>query len=204
MAFAFLTASIWHHTGAESWEFGIIRTARRHPLWGATEWRSLFEPVPFGLILIAIVGMAISDRRPKLAAAGFAGCLLAVSLAGLLKPIVERRQQYHWSPWFPNQYQGFLTYPSGHVAGSAACATFAWFVLSRHTRLAALAFVVPVAVAWAMIALRSHYPADAIASFLLAPVIVAGTVLGTYKVFGRDVVRATDARPSAQGPSGSN
>ena len=70
--------------------------------------------------------------------------MLAVSFVGFLKPIIERRQQYYWSPWFPNQHEGFLTYPSGHVAGAAACATFAWFVLSRHTRLAALAFVVHV------------------------------------------------------------
>jgi membrane-associated phospholipid phosphatase len=197
---------VWHRSGSQSWEWSIMNTARRHPLWGATEWRSMFEPVPFALIMIAIAGIALLDRRPKLAFAGTAGCVLtAVSAEHLFKPLVERRQPYHWSPWFPDQHLGFVTFPSGHVAGAAACAMFAWFVLGRRTPFAALAFLVPLAVAWAMIALRNHYPADTIAGYLLGVLVVSGTVLGTYKVFGRDEdERATDARPSGRDPIGSS
>ncbi|HEV7526054.1 MAG TPA: phosphatase PAP2 family protein [Acidimicrobiia bacterium] len=195
---------VWHKTGPLSWEWRIMAWTRRNPPPAASTWQRMFEPAPFALIAIAIAGVALVERRPKLAFSGAVGCGAAVVAAeNLFKPLIERRQPYHWSPWFPDQHLGFITFPSGHVAGAAACATFAWFVLSRRTRLAALAFALPIIVGWAMVSLRHHYPADVVAGFLLGPLVVCATVLGAQQVFGRDEV-ATGARPSAPDRLGSS
>ena len=173
-----------------------MSAARRFPPPGANTLRRMFEPAPFALITIAIACVALLERRPKLAISGTAGCLLAtVAAEHLFKPLVERRQTFHWWPWFPGRHVGYVTFPSGHVTAAGACAMFAWFVLGPRTRLAVLAFVVPVAVAWAMIALRLHYPADTFAGVLLGPLAVCATVVGTYRLFGRDDA-VTDASPS--------
>ena len=202
--YAVLCAIVWHRTGAESWEWRIMSAAERHPLWGAGKWQSLFDPTPFALIAITIAGVALWDRRPRLAFSGIAGCVIAaVAAEHLFKPFVERRQPYHWSPWFPDHHRGFVTFPSAHVTAAAACAMFAWFVLSRYTRLALFVFVVPAAVAWAMVALELHYPADTVAGFILGVLTVCAAVLGTYRVFGRDVVTTVE-RPSGRDPLGSS
>jgi membrane-associated phospholipid phosphatase len=206
--FVFLTAEVWHSTGATGWEWTIISRATRHPPPGANAWRSWFDPKPFALSTLAIACVAFLERRPRLGLSGLAGCLIAVVAAEhVLKPIIERRQVFRWYPWFhPRSHLGSLSFPSGHVAAAAACATFVWFVLERRTQFALVVFAIPALVAWSMIALELHYPADTIAGFILGILTVCATVLGTYKVFGRDETEraTTDALPSGRDPNGSS
>ena len=163
----------------------------------------MFNPVPFAFITVAIAGIALVTRRPKLAFSGAVGCLLAtVAAEHVFKPIVERRETFHPWPWFPNVHQGAVTFPSGHVAAAAACATFAWFVFGRG-RLALICFVVPLFVAWAMLSLELHYPADEMAGFILGVLAVCATVVGTERVFGRDDA-TKGARPAVPSPGGSS
>ena len=177
--FALLTVELWHSSGSVSWEWPIIWRANRHPPPGAGLWIALFDPVGFALITIAIAAVAYRQRRVRLALAGAAGCLIATIVAEhVLKPIVERRREFHGHRFFhPNVHLGTLTFPSGHVAAAAACATFAWFVVGRRHPTTFSVFVVPALVAWAEIASDGHYPADTIAGFILGVFAVCATVL---------------------------
>jgi membrane-associated phospholipid phosphatase len=202
--FAFLSAMVWHSVGSMAWERPFMDRAFYHPPPAAEFWHRLFEPRPFLLITFAIAAIALFDRRPKLALSGTVGCLIAAGSAKyFFKPVIERRQPYHPSRWFPDRHEGYLTFPSGHVAAAAACATFAWFVLNRRTRFAALAFVVPLIVAWAMLALELHYPGDLAAGFVLGVLGVCATVLGAERAFGRDDV-TRGARREVPNPPGSS
>jgi membrane-associated phospholipid phosphatase len=185
--FVFLTAEVWHSQGSVSWEWPIIWRANLHPPPGAGAWIALFDPAPFALITIAIAAAALRQRRVQLAIAGTAGCLLAtIAAEHVLKPIVERRREFHRHQFFhPNVHLGTLTFPSGHVAAAAACAAFAWFVIGRRHPAIFLVFVVPVVVAWAEIASDGHYPADTIAGFILGVFAVCATVLATARLTAR-------------------
>lgn len=199
-----LSAMVWHRAGSEGWEEPIISAAKRFRPPRANNLQGAFELIPFALITFAIGGFALWERRPKLAFSGVGGCLAAtIAAEQIFKPLVARRQLFHLMPWHPNQQSRFETFPSGHVAAAAACAMFAWLVFSRRTPFAVLAFLVPVTVAWSTIALGAHYPADALAGFLLGPLVVSAAVFGTYRVFGRDD-NARDARPSGRDRRGSS
>lgn len=203
--FALLTTEIWHSSGPTRWEGPIISATTRYGPPGADSWRTLFDPAPFAVITLLIAAFALLDRRPRLAIAGTVGSLgAAIAAEHVLKPIVERRRVYHWYPWFhPRGGLGSLSFPSGHVAAAAACATFAWFVLARHTRAAAIVFAVPILVGWAMMSLELHYPADVIAGAILGVGAVCATVLVADALFGRDTP-ATAARPTEPDPIGSS
>jgi membrane-associated phospholipid phosphatase len=177
--FAFLTVEVWHSEGSVSWEWPIIWRANLHPPPGADAWIALFDPVPFALIVLALAATAFRQQRVRLAIAGTAGCLLATILAEqVLKPIVERRKGgfHHGAHFRIVTHLGSLTFPSGHVAASTACAVFACFVFGRRRPAFLLVFIVPALVAWAEVAKDGHYPADTVAGFILGVFAVCATV----------------------------
>ena len=147
------------------WEDSLIRAAHRHPPPWAHRWATLFDRNPFALITLALAAVALLTRRWPLAVAGTLGCLVAVVAAEhVFKHLIED------------------DYPSAHVTAAAACATFAWCLLSKRrvVRLVGLVvFVIPLIVAWALVERGVHLPADAIGGLLLGPLAVGAVVFAT-------------------------
>jgi undecaprenyl-diphosphatase len=196
-----------------AWERPIIRAADHISPPAANGWQALFNAESFALITVVIAVAALLDRRPRLALAGTVGCFAAVIAAEkVLKPLIGSRQALRQYRWF-HPTIGSLTFPSGHVTAAAACATFAWFVLHRHTAvLAPLVFAVPVVVGWAMVTLGHHYPIDALGGIILGPLAVYAAVVCTSRLLGSDdptaqvaaVAPIGGANPAERDPSGSS
>jgi membrane-associated phospholipid phosphatase len=206
--FVAFSARVWHARGPMDWERPYIRAAYRHTPPGARRWQALFEPEPFAFITVGLAVVALLLRRPKLALAGAVGSFVAVVTAeNILKPIIDARQRSEWYPWTgPVLHLGSLTFPSGHVTGATACATFGWFLFHRRTPLAALGFALPVVVGWSMIALGLHYPIDVLGGMILGVLGVSASIAATTWLLGPDSARAAvrDARPSGRDPNGSS
>lgn len=206
--FVAFAALVWHARGPMEWERRFIHAAYRYTPPGATRWQALFAPKPFAVITIVLAVIALVERRPKLALAGTIGCFVSVVAAeNVLKPFIDARQRserYYWTG--PELHLGSLTFPSGHVTGAMACATFAWLLFHRRTHLVALAFAVPLVVGWSMVALGLHYPIDVLGGLIIGALGVCGTVAATTRVLGSDValVRATGGRPLGRDPDGNS
>jgi membrane-associated phospholipid phosphatase len=141
------------------WETRITSAAQRHPPPWAHAWASLFTRDPFVLITVSLTAVALFIRRWSLAFAGAIGCAAAVIAAEhVFKQLMDG-------------------YPSAHVTGAAASAMFAWFIV-RNRRVASLAvFLIPVVVAWAVVAQGLHSPIESVGGLLLGTAAVGATVL---------------------------
>lgn len=208
VVFVAFSAKVWHARGPMEWERPYIRAAYRHTPPGARRWQALFEPEPFAFITIGIAAVALLLHRPRLALAGTVGSVVAVVAAeNVLKPFIDARQRSEWYPWTgPVLHLGSLTFPSGHVTGATACATFAWFLFHRRTPLAVLAFALPIVVGWSMIALGLHYPIDVLGGMILGVLGVSVSIAATTWLLGPDAgpARVTAARPSEPDRAGSS
>ena len=152
LATAFLTLGVFVRSNVRpmGWESTLVTVARNSPPPWAHAWLSAFNRNVFAVIVLVLAAVALATRRPVLAIAAVIGCGAAVySAEHIFKRLLEDG------------------YPSAHVTAAAACATFAWCLARRRRVLALVVFVVPVVVAWAAVAVRMHYPADAIGGFAL-------------------------------------
>ncbi len=208
LVFVAFSVKVRHARGPMPWERPYIRAAYRHTPPGATHWQALFQPEPFAFITLGLAVVALLLRRPKLALAGTVGSFVAVVAAeNVLKPLIDARQRSEFYPWgAPVLHFGSLTFPSGHVTGATACATFVWFLFHRRTPLVILAFVLPVIVGWSMIALGLHYPIDVLGGMILGVLGVSVSIAATTWLLGPDTdpARLTVARPSGRDPAGSS
>jgi membrane-associated phospholipid phosphatase len=159
------------HPGATSLDhFGF------HVLTPVQHSSSPFEKIAdLGDLPVLLVGSVVASlvalrRDRRRAVACLLGPLLAVVLADwVLKPLIARR------------YFGVLTYPSGSMTAIAALA-MAWVLaVSGWLRwvVAVIGVSVVVAVFVAVIALRWHYPTDAIggATFGIGMVLLTDGIL---------------------------
>jgi undecaprenyl-diphosphatase len=79
------------------------------------------------------------------------------------------------------------SFPSGHAAGSFACAAF---LLAKHRRLGIALFALAIAVAASRVALGVHYPSDVMAGALLGSMVgaVGARIPSRYAASSREPV----------------
>ncbi|HEY5172555.1 MAG TPA: phosphatase PAP2 family protein [Acidimicrobiia bacterium] len=177
VAFAVLTIYMWHSTRPMRWERPIIRVAGWMPLPSRDFWIAAFQPVPFALTTVALGAVAAARGRHRLALTGIAGCLGAVVAAQVVfKPLVDRVRTHVEGDDHHIVRVGSRLFPSTHVTAAAAWAMFAVLIFGRRTRLASLAFALPVVVGCAVLSRELHYPADVVGGFLLGTTFVYFTV----------------------------
>ena len=175
VALAVLTIYMWHSTRPMRWERPIIRVADWTPMPTRDFWVDVFQPIPFALITIALGAVAAARGRRRLAFVGIAGCLGAVVTAQVVfKPLVDRVRTRVDDDRIIRF--GSRLFPSTHVTAAAAWAMFALLIFGRRTRLAGLAFALPVIVGCAVLSKQLHYPGDVVGGFLLGTTFVYFTV----------------------------
>jgi membrane-associated phospholipid phosphatase len=176
-ALAVLTIFLWHSTRPMRWERPIIRVADWTPMPSRDFWVDVFQPVPFALTTVALGAVAAARGRRRLALAGIAGCLGAVVTAQVVfKPLVDRIHTLVRGDDHHIIRVGSRLFPSTHVTAAAAWAMFALLIFGRRTRLARLAFALPVIVGCAVLSKQLHYPGDVVGGFLLGTTFVYFTV----------------------------
>lgn len=133
-------------------------------------------------VIAAIVVFAVWRRR-------WAEAGLAVLAPGLCALVTEVGKL-----WFDRYHDGYLAYPSGHMATSAAALTVGLLVLRpRHRVLAWSGWaLVMFCTAVGLIAMNYHYPSDTVGGFLLAlGVVLPGAVLvDTFSATATDMAAA--------------
>ncbi len=149
-------------TSIDLW-FGFIPRVRHSAVNQALADLGSVEVVAAGSVAVCA---CVVRRDPGKAVSCLAGPLLAGGLVEfVIKPAVGRN------------FEGVLTYPSGSVAGIAALSTVLLLAVPRTWRVPAglAGLAVTLATAQAVVALRWHYPTDALAGLLTG----AGAVLVT-------------------------
>ncbi len=131
-------------------------------------------------VIVAVLAVALWRRRWETAALAVLGPGLCVLLVEILKPL------------FGRLHSGYLSYPSGHMASSAAALTVAALVVRRLFVWSVWALAMPCTAA-GLVAMNYHYPTDTIGGFCLA----MGVVLPLAVL--ADVLSARRARPRVPG-----
>lgn len=129
---------------------------------------ALSNPVLIYAVIAAVVVFAVWRRRWEVA--GLA--LLAPALCALVTEVSK--------PWFGRYHDGYLSYPSGHMATSAAALTVGVLALGGRRPLLRWAgwAIVLFCTAAGLAAMNYHYPSDVAGGFLLAlGVVLPGAIL---------------------------
>jgi membrane-associated phospholipid phosphatase len=142
---------------------------------------ALSNPVLIYAVILAVVVFAVWRRRWELA--GLA--VVAPAVSGLLTELAK--------PLFDRHHDGYLSYPSGHMATSAAALTVGVLAVTwgrRWVLWTAWTLVIFLTAA-GLVAMNYHYPADTLGGLLLAlGVVLPAAVLA-------DLLSARRARPPA-------
>ncbi len=145
---------------------------------------ALSNPVLIYAVLVAVLVFALWRRRWEAAALAVLGpglCVLLVEV--VLKPLFDRL------------HSGYLSYPSGHMASSAAALTVAALVIRRSVVWGAWALVM-LGTAAGLVAMNYHYPTDTIGGFGIAlGVVLPLAVLADVLTVRRVRTGATRTRP---------
>jgi membrane-associated phospholipid phosphatase len=163
---AFKVAAI-HNADAQTLHgFVTLDRPSIHPIARAVA--HVADPTPYGLIGLALIGIALLAGRVRVAAA-VAVVLLgtAVTTDYILKPLLA-------GPRFGDVLGPFQipakSFPSGHATASMALALCAILVSPPRWRpfVAALGAAFAVAVSYAFLSLDWHYPSDVLGGYLVA------------------------------------
>jgi membrane-associated phospholipid phosphatase len=125
------------------------------------------DPGPLVLTALVLMGIAVVRGRIRVAAA------VAVILVGanlttqVLKPLLAHQRT---ADWLSHAQIGGASWPSGHSTAAMAIALCAVLVVPARFRpaVAALGAVFAVAIAYSLITLGWHWPADVLGGFLVA------------------------------------
>lgn len=131
---------------------------------------SMLEPLPFTLLAIALVVIAVRRGQARLAVAVAMVMALAPLSAELLKPLLA-----HTHDHLAGTYISAASWPSGHATAATVLALCAVLVSPRHLRaaIAAIGVVFVLAVGCSLLILAWHMPSDVIGGYLLGTLWVA-------------------------------
>jgi membrane-associated phospholipid phosphatase len=144
-----------------------------HLAWQSFAWRvasvlvDLFDPVPYALLFLAVVGGALWKRHTRDAV--LAGCLMLVAPATtqVLKHLLAAPRPQALVAYLPDD-----AWPSGHTTAATALG-LALVLLAPRSRRRAVATGVAIAVAvvgLALVALGHHYPSDVLGGYCVAAI----------------------------------
>jgi membrane-associated phospholipid phosphatase len=163
--------------------------------WGTPLYRiaheaaALFDPLPYTLLLITVVGAALLTGR---AATGAVAATVMIGSAVTTQSLKHLLAE--WRPSAP--YLGPDAWPSGHTTAAAAFGIAVVLVTppQHRRRVIPAAVAVVVAVGVALVALGSHYPSD----------ILGGLCMGAaWAAIGVALARrAREVKPPGRFPPG--
>jgi membrane-associated phospholipid phosphatase len=130
----------------------------------------LLEPLPFTVLAVALVAVAIARGRPRLGAAVGAVMALAPLSCEVLKPLFA-----HAHDQVAGAYVADASWPSGHATAAIVVALCALLVCPRQMRAAvgAIGACFTLAVGCSLLILAWHMPSDVIGGYLLGALWVA-------------------------------
>jgi membrane-associated phospholipid phosphatase len=125
------------------------------------------NPVPLVLIALVLVGIAVARRRYRVAAAVVVILVGANLTTQILKPVLAHAR---FGEWLDHAQIASASWPSGHSTAAMAIALCAVLVAPARFRpaVAAVGAVFAVAIAYSLITLGWHWPADVLGGFLVA------------------------------------
>jgi membrane-associated phospholipid phosphatase len=135
----------------------------------------LSDPLPYALLGLLCVGIALGRHRTHRAVAIGSVIVLTGAMAQALKHLLA---QPRFAEWLGGGQLDEASWPSGHATAAMTLALCAIVAVPPAWR-AATALVggtSAVAVAYATLALTWHYPSDVLAGFLLAALVVSAAL----------------------------
>ena len=128
----------------------------------------LGDPIPFAVMALGLIAIAVWRRRPRAA-------LMAAAILGganvttqVLKRLTEGPRAYDLSTWPGGM--GAELWPSGHTTGAMTLALCLVLVVARRLRplAAAVGGCFTVAMIYSLMVLGWHLPSDSVAALLVA------------------------------------
>ncbi|HEX3317393.1 MAG TPA: phosphatase PAP2 family protein [Solirubrobacteraceae bacterium] len=172
---ALTAAAVWVAVTASS-QVEMLDAAADHGFIGlrrpslapiATAVARSVNPVPLVIAAIVLMGIAIVRGRIRVAAA-VAVILIGANLTTqVLKPLLAHPR---FAEWLGHAQINGASWPSGHSTAAMAIALCAVLVAPARLRpaVAALGAVFAVAIAYSLVAMGWHWPADVLGGFLVA------------------------------------
>jgi membrane-associated phospholipid phosphatase len=155
----------WFDRGVQAGFIGLQDT--RIGVW-AERLVHLADPLPFAVMSLALIAVALLRRRPRTA-------LMAAAILGganvttqALKRLTEGPRAYDLASWSGGM--GTELWPSGHTTGAMTLALCLVLVVRRRVRplAAAVGGCFTVAVVYSLMVLGWHLPSDSVGGFLVA------------------------------------
>jgi membrane-associated phospholipid phosphatase len=135
---------------------------------GLLDWVAhLADPLPYGLLGLALAGLALARRRAR---AALAIVTILVGSGVTTEALKQLLAHPRFEEWLGAGQIAAASWPSGHATASMALGLCA--VLASPRRLRPLAAAVggafAIAVSYAILALAWHFPSDVLGGFLVA------------------------------------
>jgi membrane-associated phospholipid phosphatase len=149
------------------------------------------DPLPYALVGLACIGVALARRRvPRAIAVG--AILLGTGVSDQILKHVLAQERYAW--WLGFRQVDAASWPSGHSTAALTLALCAVLVAPPAWRVAVglVGGAATVALAYATLALAWHYPSDVLAGYLLAGLWVFVAILVLQRI---EVADPEPARP---------
>ncbi len=140
----------------------------------------LGDPLPFALVGVALVVVALLRRRPRVALAVPMVLVGANLTTQVLKPLLPDDRM--WAALEAGAHITGGSWPSGHATASMALALAAVMVVPGWLRpaVATIGAGFAVAVSYSLLALGWHFPSDVMAGYCVAAVWVALAVAALW------------------------
>jgi membrane-associated phospholipid phosphatase len=148
---------------------GFVAIYRPSIDWPANALANSCNPVPYALACIIVIGVAVKVRGLRTAAV--IGFFLAAANASsqLLKPALAYHRELYHTHWHLYNL-GDAAYPSGHATAAMSISVAVVMIVSRSYRplVAALGAAFTLAVSFALLILKWHFPSDIVGGYLVA------------------------------------
>ena len=156
----------------------------------------LADPVPYALIGLALVIVALARGRGRVGVAILAVLICSAVTSESLKPLLSHPRPQEW---LGDGQISAASWPSGHATAAMALALCAVLAVPARWRPAAATGggLFALAVAYAILVLGWHFPSDVIGGFLVAGLWTAVAVAAVARL---DELRPPRAEPVRRSP----